>query len=55
MDMDAQRKGTQLKRHLTITLIAIMMLFTGLLSPNGWGQTDRGSISGTVVDRKSVV
>jgi hypothetical protein len=55
MEMVAQREGTQLKRHLTIALIAILMLFTGLLSPNGWGQTDRGSISGTVVDPTGAV
>jgi hypothetical protein len=48
--MPETKKKTQLRRHLRIALVAILVLIAGLNSRNCWGQTDRGSISGTVLD-----
>ena len=48
--MPETKQMAQLTRHLRIALIAILVLFAGFNSRNSWGQTDRGSISGTVLD-----
>jgi hypothetical protein len=55
MEMVAKRNNTRSKRPLTIVLMTMLMLFGGAFSPNGWGQADRGSISGTVTDSTGAV
>ena len=48
--MPAMKSMAHRWKDLRIGHIAVLMLFVGMISPNSWGQTDRGSISGTVVD-----
>jgi hypothetical protein len=55
MEMDARGNNTRIKRHLTVALTSILMLIGGLFSLNGWGQADRGSISGTLTDSTGAV
>ena len=55
VEMAAERKGTLMRSHITIALIAILVIFAGLSCPNGWGQADRGSISGVVADATGAV
>src|ERR1035437_4780315 len=53
--MKSKRNRVPIERHFPIALIAILVLFAGLSCPYGWGQSDRGSISGTVVDPTGAV
>src|ERR1022692_2948620 len=46
----AMRSKGVFERQLRATFIAILMIFGALFTVNGWGQADRGAISGTVVD-----
>ena len=47
---DSMRIKGVYERQLRARFIAILMLFGALFTLNGWGQADRGTISGTVVD-----
>jgi hypothetical protein len=44
------KKESAPSRLITAALIAFLLVSASLLSPKGWAQADRGSISGTVVD-----
>src|SRR5208283_1221462 len=48
--MQTQRLKTQINTQVRIVFITILMLTGGLFSLKAWGQSDRGSITGTVVD-----